>query len=391
MAPSAEAIRPDYLGGSIVNLMSSIAAAYGAQSSIYPELSSLGPDRLREFNNVVLIVLDGLGYNYVTHTGAGNFASDHLAGRMTSVFPSTTATAIPVFLSGHPAQQHGLTGWFTYLNEFDAVAAVLPFTERGSNAPLDHSGVGPLQLTDQVPIFDRLDTTCHTVMPVDIAYSIFNRAFSGQALIHPYQTLGQMFDRIIRLSREDGPKYIHAYWPGFDRLAHEHGIDSHEVQSHFQQIDAELRRFKRSLSGTDTLVIITADHGFIDVDPAQMVQLEHHPALAETLMMPLSGEPRVAYCYVYPDHREQFEAYIHDELSERVIICDSQDLLRNEYYGLGTAHPNLTDRIGHYTLITTGRTIIKDWVAGERPYRHIGVHGGVSADEMYVPLIVVEC
>lgn len=379
------------MGGGIVNLMSSIGATYGAQSSIYPLLSRLGPDRLQDFNNVVLIVLDGLGYNYVTNAGAGSFAFDHLNGRMTSVFPPTTATAIPVFLTGNPAQQHGLTGWFTYLSEFGAVAAVLPYTERGSNQPLDPAGIGPLELTGQVPIFDRLDTLCHTVMPVDIAYSVFNRAFSGHAAIHPYQTLGQMFDKIIRLTGSGESRYIHAYWPGFDRIAHECGVASSEVRRHFELIDVELRRFTRGLSGTDTVVIVTADHGFIDADPEQMIRLEHHPALSETLAMPLSGEPRLAYCYVYPDRREQFETYIHSELNDRLAVYDSQDLVHNEYYGLGVCHPNFTDRVGHYTLMTKSRATIKDWVAGEQSYRHIGVHGGVSADEMYVPLIVMEC
>jgi hypothetical protein len=45
--------------------------------------------------------------------------------------------------------------------------------------------------------------------------------------------------------------------------------------------------------------------------------------------------------------------------------------------------------VGDYTLVAKGRTIRRDWLPGEERYVHVGVHGGVSAEEMQVPLVVV--
>lgn len=370
--------------------MSSIAAAGGYRSPIYPDLASCSPQRLRNFRNIILIVIDGLGYKYIMAKGAGSLLHDHLECSVTSVFPPTTAAAIPAFLTGNPPQQHGLTGWFTYLKEFNTIAAVLPFAERGSKQPLATDRWGPCQLTNQVPLFERLDASCHSVMPVDIAFSTFNRAFSSGAIIHPYKTLRQMFTTVSQIIGADNrTQYIYAYWPEFDRLAHAFGVSSSQVSRHFELIDAEFTRFNRSIAGTDTIVMVTADHGFVDSDPDQVIRLEDHPMLSETLVMPLSGEPRLAYCYVRDDKKEQFENYIKSELSCCVDVHKSEDIIANNYFGLGTCHPGLSDRVGDYVLVAKDRATIRDRVEGEGPIRDIGVHGGASAEEMYVPLIVL--
>ena len=383
-------VRPDYQGGGIVNLMSSIAAAHGHRSLYYPVLTTFPPERFDYFKSVVLVVIDGLGYKYLSGHCGGSLLHEHLEGAITSVFPPTTAAAVPTFLTANPVQQHGLTGWFTYLREFDAVVAVLPFVERGSKQPLPPGDLGPRQLTRQLPLFECIDTLCHTVMPADIAYSTFNRAFSRGATIHSYYSLRQMFDTVHKLVAKDvRSQYIHAYWPEFDRLAHAYGVTSRQVRRHYTEIDREFTRFKRHINGTDTMVIITADHGFVDADPDRMILVEKHPALTESSLMPLSGEPRLAYCYVRDEKREQFESYVQDELNSYVDIYLSEDLITNHYFGMGPCHPRLSERVGHYVLVAKDRVTVRDRVDGEGPIRDIGVHGGVSADEMYVPLIVL--
>jgi hypothetical protein len=63
-------------------------------------------------------------------------------------------------------------------------------------------------------------------------------------------------------------------------------------------------------------------------------------------------------------------------------------VLRQGWLGPGTAHPALQDRLGDYVLIPRGKTILRDWLKGEERHTHIGVHGGLSAAEMIVPLVV---
>ena len=92
-----KATLPDYHGGSLVNLMSSIATALGG-SSPYPPLAALPPQAMAGARHLVLLVVDGLGFDYLSSRDGA--LRSHLRGRLTSVFPSTTASAIPTFLTG---------------------------------------------------------------------------------------------------------------------------------------------------------------------------------------------------------------------------------------------------------------------------------------------------
>ncbi len=380
-------IMPDYHGGSIVNLMASIAQALGAEDRLYPPLRALPPARLTS-RNIVLLVIDGLGHdNLITHCRDGVLAR-HMKDRITSVFPTTTATAITTFLTGTAPQQHGVTGWFTYFRELESVLAVLPYQPRhGSPAPT----VPARRLFDQVPVFDRLQARSHVVAPNRIVHSEFNTVHNGKARPHAFASLGQMFNTIAQIVRAPGERnYIYAYWPQLDRLAHEHGIASREAVAHLAEIDAAFGNFLAGTGGTSTTMIVTADHGFIDARPDQRIELDAHPQLARTLSLPLCGESRAAYCYVHASQRAQFVEYVATHLQEYADLKDSKDLIESGYFGLGPPHARLHERIGDYTLIMKDRSVIKDWLPGEPRYVHVGVHGGMSAQEMYVPLIVVE-
>lgn len=384
-------LKPDYSGGSIVNLMTSIIASRGGTvDETYPSVAALDGSMLSEIKNLVLIVIDGMGYDFLVEEQSNSFLTAKLTGRLTSVFPSTTATAITTFLTGLAPQQHALTGWFTYFGELGGVATTLLCQTRMGATPLSKAGVDLERLFDHTPVFDRIDTESHVIAPARIAYSPFNTAHSGKANIHPYETLKGFFERISAAVRGNNErKYIYAYWGELDHLAHDHGIRSQTARSHFRLLDVAIERFLGEFSREDTLIIITADHGMLDSGPDWQIEVEDHPVLQSSLTRPLCGERRASYCYVQPERREQFERYITETLSDQIVLRASEDLVQQDFFGLGTPHARLRERIGDYTLLMKDRFTIKDWVPGERKHAHIGTHGGVSSNEMYVPLILI--
>lgn len=380
-----ETCLPDYGGGSLVNLMSSIATALGG-SSAYPPLAMLPPHALAGTRHLVLLVVDGLGLDYLQ--ARDGTLRRHLRGQLTSVFPSTTASAIPTFLTGLAPQQHGLTGWNMYFREVGAVVAPLPFRVRTGRHALRDAGVTPQTLLGLSPLADRLPLPCHVVSPRNIVHSDFNVALAGRAERHGYASLDELVDVVTALLRREAPSYTHAYWPQLDSLAHEHGIASAPVAAAFATLDAVFERLLDVAAGTGSRIIVTADHGFIDSPADQAIDLDDHPALRETLLLPLCGEPRMAYAYVRAGRTQAFEDYVRGALGNRIRLLRSADVLAQGWLGPGTAHPGLHDRLGDYVLVPRGRGILRDWLQGEERYTHVGVHGGLSAAEMNVPLIV---
>lgn len=382
---------PDYAGGSIVNLMRSIAAAFEDQPSrtaAYPPLRELSPSALAG-GSVVLIVLDGLGFNHLSgDCGAGSLRR-RLKGKMTSVFPSATATAITTFMTGLAPQQHALTGWHMYFRELGASAAVLPFRMRCGGTRLTQCGVSPAELMPCVSLFDRLAAPAHVVSPERIVDSEFTVAHSGRAARSAYRTAPEMFERVAALVRgADRRSYVYAYYPELDALGHEFGIASAEVKRELAALDDAFERFMSDIRGSDAAVVVTADHGFIDTCAQHTIDLASHPELADTLLLPLCGEARVAYCYVRDGERQRFESYVRSHLSHAAMLHESAELIEQGWFGVGAAHPQLRARVGDYTLLMRDDFVITDRVAGEKRHALIGVHGGISDDEMYVPLIV---
>src|SRR3990172_9319949 len=114
-------VLPEYNAGSIVTPRASLIAARGGEPPAYGPLRGLDASRLRSAANLVLLVVDGLGYDYLVRVGAAGALHSHLKGHITTVFPSTTATAITTFLTGMAPQQHALTGWFMHFKELGGV------------------------------------------------------------------------------------------------------------------------------------------------------------------------------------------------------------------------------------------------------------------------------
>jgi hypothetical protein len=382
-------IRPDYNGGSIVNLMSSIEAGLDGPADGYPPLAQLPPGFVAEGEKIVLLAIDGLGYDYLSRKG-GAF-KEYLVGSATSVCPATTASAVTTFLTGTAPQQHGFTGWFSWFREIGSVLAILPFRSRYGGDPLSGVSFTPASLCGSIPLFDRIQVKSHVVVPDWIAGSAFNIAFQDGARMWPYKGMEGLFGSILEATKSgEGRSLTYAYWPDYDSLAHEHGVESAEVSRHFELLDAAFGRFLKQLQGSGVRLIVTADHGFIDSPPERTILLSDHPEIADALVLPLCGEQRFAYCYVHPDKAERFENYVRDRLADYTELFPSSELIADGWFGQGEAHPELQERVGHYTLVMKQNYKIKEWVLGEKHYQHIGVHGGVSREEMRVPLILVE-
>ncbi|MBN1684221.1 MAG: alkaline phosphatase family protein [Gammaproteobacteria bacterium] len=382
---------PNYEKNNIVNLMSAIAQSFD-RKSIYKPTDLISIETLKYAKNIVLIIIDGLGYEFMTRQGQGSFLHEHLVGQMTSVFPTTTASAITSFATGVAPQQHAFSGWFLWYKELGTLCASLPFAPRIGGTPFDQRKerkikIKPLLGADSFS--DQLGTSTYLIIKKDIIHSSFNKTLFSKSKKFPYNSLTGFFTQIKKaISDHTHKKFIHAYWPTFDALSHKHGVQSDVVKKHFEEIDKKIRNLAKNVKNTKTTLIVTADHGLIDTSPERIMRLEHHPKLQECLVIPLCGEPRVNYCYVRPDKTKQFEDYVNSKLDSYVTLHKSADLIGKNYFGLFDPNPKLLDRIGDYTLIAKENYIFTDQLMGEMKHKLTGVHGGLSNEELFIPLIV---
>jgi len=379
---------PDYGGGSLLNLMASLAAARGAKPR-HPPLAALAPARLAEARNVVLVIVDGLGDGLLARGAAGGEIHRRRLDAITSVFPSTTASAITTSYTGCAPLEHGLTGWFTYFGAAGCVGAPLPFVSRGDKRSLRARGLAPERAFEAKSLFDALATPSVIVTPRSIVDSDYNRFHCGRAERRAYDSLeGFVLETEAAVKSSDTRKFVYAYWPDYDSTSHQHGHESPAALAQLAAFDAAFGTLLARLAGTESVVVLSADHGFVDSAPDESFDLADAPGLSALLRFPLCGEPRVAYCHVQEGRSEEFLRRAEDWLGDRGSARPSRQLVNEGWFGPGTPHPRLAERIGDVALVMDGRYTIRDRTPGESRHRHIGNHGGTSEDEMRVPLVL---
>ena len=385
--------KPDY-SNSLVNVLSSIQQGFGVRNPLYPPLPALGLEELTEARNVVLWLIDGFGYRFLRRHCPK--LQTYLRGSVQSVFPSSTAPAITSLLTAAAPQQHAVTGWFMLLQELGAVTMILPLRARAGEII---GKVRPKALADLLgagPIFSQLgaasNVASHIVINHELRDSTYTRATAGTARRHGYIGLLECIESIHKRAWTGRRRqFVYAYWSAFDTLAHAYGIASPEVLAHAAELEDAIRELIEALRGSDTLLIVTADHGFIDCPSEQVLVLNEHPELLACLRYPLCGEPRAAYAYIQPQRWRVFTDYLDAELSAELSWFPAVELIEQGWFGLGRPDPRLAERIGDLVLLPKENRVVIDRLEAEPPWSLIGVHGGLSEDEMRVPLLVAQC
>jgi len=382
-----DACRPDYAGGGIVNLMASLVQARGGTARA-PEARLLPARELGDIPQIVLLVIDGLGADWLDRHAPRGLLSQHRLGTLTSVFPTATAPAITTFLTGVAPGQHGVTGWFVWLRELGCVLKILSGQPRYGGADYRQARLNVRALCPQPALFDDLAVPAAVVSPREIARSPFNLAHLGRdTRLYPCAGFGDLCRQIERALRAvPAPGYVYAYWPKLDALGHRHGIASPAAVAHLRDIERHLDTLRKRVAGRGVALLVSADHGQIDTAPAATVELAAHPRLAATLRLPLCGEPRAAFCYPGLAQAEAFVAYCDAQLAAAVTVWRGADAIAQRLFGPGPVHPELSHRIGDFVLTGRGAWIVRDRLPTEEPFVQIGVHGGLSRAEMLVPL-----
>lgn len=338
--------------------------------------------------SVVLLVIDGLGANYLSSVGADSVLAAHCKRTLTSVFPSTTASAVTTLLTGASPAEHGLNGWFIRDQRFGGVIAPLPLELRGKG-PL-HALHLTRRLFPQPSMFRRSVRQAVMLSPQQIAFSTFSRHHSRGARVRSYERLVDLESEIVAAVRSFGAEggFVHAYYPRLDALSHAYGCRSTQARGCFEHVDALFARLCERFAGSPVRILVTADHGFIDSSPERTLSIAPDSEVARMLSSPLFGERRLAFCAVRAGAETEFERWAAEALRGRGGVMSGAACLAAGLLGPGRAHSRLGERIGtHVLLMEPGWTIV-DTVEGEEPYTLIGVHGGMTADEMYVPLVL---
>ena len=352
---------PGY-SGSIVQLAWGILNRYGVCAP-GPVPQALARHFAHPPRNTVLFLLDGLGVSILEkHLPPDSFLRRNQTDILRSVFPPTTAAAATALETGRYPSQSGWLGWSIYWPPIDKNVALYPNTDdQGRPASPVHIGRTYLPvtpLTRQLPGVTACSASEAGAVTLEDA-----AALAGQ------------------LCREPGQHFLYAYLNEPDHTLHREGCDSQAVGEFLTRADAVFAQLKANCP--DTLFLLTADHGFTDV---QGLCLEDFPALADTLARQPSIEPRAMNLFLKPGRQEDFLRHWQAAMGDSYTLYTHQQVLDKALFGPGPNHPMLEAMVGDYLAVArTPLTLFPN-----RGYRDamVATHGGLTPQELSVPLIV---
>ena len=384
---------PDYAGDGVVNMLSSVIRSRGGRSP-YAELEGLPASLLKPARNVIYLVADGLGEEQLArHLKEGyarEFFAVHLRRAISTVFPATTAAAVTTFATGAAPAEHGILGWHLHLPDLGMVSTILPCVTRTGSpfAPPE------FDLHRYLKLPSYLDTTRGRRALLSFGHIPKSRYSKIGTRWHEragYETLAGMTGAIAAFARRSRFGLAYAYWPGFDSMCHEKGCFHRATVRHLDEIDRALARLVRSLRGTNTCLLVTADHGLVDAPRNRCVELREVPGFMECLALLPSGDAREVSCFVRPSRVAQFRRVVREHLRKACACVPGEELLRLGVFGPGRQHPAFSSRLGDYVLIARDGYAFASTPACAKSEFNIGNHGGMSKTEVRVPLYVVHC
>jgi predicted AlkP superfamily pyrophosphatase or phosphodiesterase len=309
------------------------------------------------------------------------------------VCPSTTACALTSVATGEWPARHGVTGWFSYFAERELSVVPLPFQERFTGRPLVEMGLTTGEVFP-VPAFQTrmAEHRQLTLLPLTISQTAYARYSRGGTHGIGYNSIAHGFDELIEHVRAaKRPTYTHLYIPDIDSRCHHFGVEHPTVGPLVAEIDAHLSRMADALAGK-ARIVVTADHGLIDVPPVNHISVAVGDEMLEMLRVPFSGDARMPIFHVKPGRQREFEALFEDRYGDRFALVPMGEAERMHLFGPygfeGVARGRFGDYAGVALKPVTMHYVVPQAVTGVQKPPFVAQHAGLSPEEMWIPVIV---
>jgi hypothetical protein len=365
MVHESEPVLPDYGGACVDGL---VPALLGERALLPAWL----PPAVAGADQVVLLVLDGLGWDQLRERKRLAPAMSAMSGGpVTTVAPTTTATALTSITTGAPPADHGIVGYRIRVGGTE-VLNVLRWKTAAGDA---RQAIAPSSLQPIEPFFG---TKPPVVTRAEFADSGFTGAHLAGVRLYGWR-MPSTLEYTVGALLADGERFVYAYYDGVDKVAHELGLG--------RAYDAEVAAADRLVAGiaerlpSGATLLVTADHGHVDVGD-RVVRL--HPEVMRLAGL-LSGEGRFRWIHARTGCRDRLAAAARRLYDGEAWVRTREEAEAEGWFG-GALRPEVAARLGDVVLAAREPVAFLDPEdTGEVRLR--SRHGSLTGAEMWVPLL----
>jgi hypothetical protein len=361
-------IKPDWNNCNI-NISATLAEFLGVPNK-NNTLQILKDELKKDYKNIVFICLDGLGiYPINVNLDENSFLRNNIKQVLTSTFPSTTTNATTSLITNKLPFEHGWFGWSLYFNDIDRNVDIYLHSDSQTCERADYN----------YPIFDNAD--CY--------FDYANSEYEITALLPIYVQTNKskkivinneddLCEHIKNICSKNSKQFIYSYLPEPDATMHEYGVSSIEAKEKINYINDKIEDLCKSLN--NTLIIITADHGHIDIDG--YIEFYKDKELNDLLKGVPFLDGRTPAFRIKEGKEKEFEEKFNMKYGDDFKLYKTGDLINENYFGGNGGYVKL---LGDY--IALGTFTHKQFLSYENYPRFKGHHTSLT-EEMEVPLII---
>lgn len=397
-------IKPSFGLGSIADIPNLLKRNLGIETGKNVPETMMGSSS--RVDHMVFFLLDGFGHSTVEHA-LNNYRVPNLRKFLencdytpiTSVFPSTTSTSTVTYQTDVHPIEHGIIGYNAYISEIGAVCNMISLTPIGRSeySLLDHEWSVPA-IERAGTIYDEFSKNKidpYLYLPRGIRGSGMTRITGKGAEVTGYISVSQMITILKRnIEKSSGKSFHFCYIPTVDTLSHEIGPFTEETA---MEIDSIFQLLNEQLVGEldaqgDVGIAISADHGHTVIPWENIKDVQEDRILATLLRTPVMGEFRAPILRIRPGKLEEALKYLESAYGNEYLVKKSSELVENGFFGFTDRETANPDRFGDIIMVPLKDCGLKDSSLGIldkklNQFRLVGIHGGLSYDEMIVPLI----
>lgn len=380
-------LKPDY-NINIVSFVNVLLKKFKAEP-LYENFSEMEDFLLPEISGVdkvIVIIIDSLGYNKFIEINKKIGFSGYY--KLSSVFPTTTVSAITSYMTGMTPQEHGLLGYIQFLRELGTILNMIDFSYPGM-ANNNFDTLVKRKIKRLPNIFQKIKKEGYyagILTGSSIANSGLSFLIQKDANVLTYYTIGDMFASITKLLQKEFKGLVYVYYGMLDGLGHKKGPDSFSYNTESEYLLKEIKYIVEKYKTNDTVVFITADHGMVQTPREKNAYLGDD--IRKFLRLPPTGEMRMMYLYTKEGKRQELVEFFEEKYKGRFEIVPSRHALSEGFFGIGRVHPEALNRIGDYVLICKENYAFTYLYTGGEDKLE-GMHGSLTEDELFVPLIIL--
>lgn len=362
-------IKPNYKK-SILNVSATLADFLGKEND-KPKLKILQDELKKGYKNVVYMCLDGFGmYPLKKHLGKNDFLRKNIEMTITSTCLPTTTVATTTLQTPLYPMEHGYFGWSMYFKELGKNVDIYIGKDSVNHEPVDMSKIEDYLYFEPYYYKTSSEYETNSVLPYKVKFNEIN---------HNFKNFDEFFNILNDICKRKTKQFVYAYNEEPDHTMHERGVSSLEADKIIKDLNVRIEKFIKE--NPDTLLIITPDHGHIDV--SGYIEMYKDKALYDTLETRPYLEPRITAYKLKDGQEEKFLKEI-KKYGKDLKVYKTEDFVKKGYLGPRTEKIKM---LGDYITVMKNDKII---LINEDSPRFKGHHAGLGKKDLILPLIIVE-